>query len=40
MYHFDHSVSYDAAFYVDTAMKILLNTGYFIGVTNDASANL
>ena len=32
MYEFDHSVSYDSAFYVDVAMKALLNLGYLLGI--------
>ena len=32
MYQFDPDVSYESAFYVDTAMKVLLNSGYFIGL--------
>ena len=32
MYQFDKTLSYDSIFYVDTANKILLNLGYFIGL--------
>jgi hypothetical protein len=33
MYQFDKNVSYEFAFYVDTAMKIVINPGYFLGIT-------
>ena len=33
MYQFDDTISYDFAFYVDTAMKIMMQVGYFVGLS-------
>ena len=33
MYQFDDNISYDFAFYVDTSMKITMQTGYFLGLS-------